>query len=578
MTARASARFLRQSLWVTALAVLALPGGVKAQEEPGQQAAGPRPTTLARRSTVYAPRAVAATSQPMATSAALEIMAKGGNAYDAAIAAAAVLGVVEPHMTGMGGDIFTLSWNAQEKKLQGMRSIGRAGSLATRELLVQRGRTSMPGSGAESVTVPGTVAGWGALLQRYGTMSLAQVLEPAIRLADEGFPVTPIIAEDWANQVNKLRRDEGARATFLIPEGEGRSPRAGEWFRNPDLARSLRAVATGGPDAFYKGPLGRTVADGLQKLGGFITVEDLAKHQVEWVDPISAPFHGYRMYQLPPPNQGIAALQMLRLLDGYDLKAMGHNSAEYIHLMTEVKKLAYADLAEHIADPDFMRVKPEQLLSDDYIRQRKALIDLRKPAERVEPGRFMTESETIYLSVADEQGNMVSLIQSVFGYFGSGVVIPGTGIVLQNRGSGFTMEEGHPNTIAPGKRPFHTIIPAFVTKITPQGEEPWLAYGVMGGGYQPQGHVQVLLNMIEFGMDLQTAIDAPRVAHAGGLRITLEAPIGDDVRAKLTAMGHQVGDAGRLTYGGAQAVMKLVRGWAAGSDPRKDGQAAGRQQ
>ena len=542
-----------------------------AQEQPD---AGPRPTTLAHRSTVYAPRAVAATSQPMATSAALEIMAKGGNAYDAAVAAAAVLGVVEPHMTGMGGDIFTLSWSAQEKKLRGMRSIGRAGSLVSRQVLVERGRTSMPGSGAESVTVPGTVAGWAALLERYGTMTLAQVLEPAIGLADQGFPVTPIIAEDWENQVAKLRRDEGARATFLI--GGERSPAAGEWFRNPDLASSLRQVANGGPDAFYKGALGRTVAEGLQKLGGFITVDDLARHQVEWVEPISAPFHGYRMYQLPPPNQGIAALQMLRLLDGYDLKAMGHNTAEYIHLLTEVKKLAYADLSAHIADPDFMRVKPEQLLSDEYIRTRKSLIDLQKPAERAEPGRFLTDSETIYLSVADEQGNMVSLIQSVFGYFGSGVVIPGTGIVLQNRGSGFTMAEGHPNTIAPGKRPFHTIIPAFVTRVTPQGEEPWLAYGVMGGGYQPQGHVQVLLNMIEFGMDLQTAIDAPRVAHAGGLRITLEAPIGDAVRAKLTAMGHQVGDAGRLSYGGAQAVMKLVRGWAAGSDPRKDGHAAGR--
>jgi gamma-glutamyltranspeptidase/glutathione hydrolase len=490
------------------------------------------------------------------------------------VAAAAVLGVTVPHMTGMGGDVFALFWSARDGKLQGMRSIGRAGSLASRELLLERGRTSMPGSGAESVTVPGTVAGWGALLEQYGTMTLAQVLESAIRLADEGFPVTPIIAEDWANQVAKLGRDEGARATFLI-DGE-RSPKAGEWFRNPDLASSLRQVAAGGPDAFYKGPLGRGIAEGLQKLGGFVTPEDLARHEVEWVAPISAPFRGYRMYQLPPPNQGIAALQMLRMLDGYDLAAMGHNSAEYIHLLTEVKKLAYADLSAHVADPDFMRVKPEQLLSEEYLRSRRGLIDLQRPAERVEPGRFLTESETIYLSVADEQGNMVSLIQSVFGYFGSGVVIPGTGIVLQNRGSGFTMTEGHPNTIEPGKRPFHTIIPAFVTRDTPQGEEPWLAYGVMGGGYQPQGHVQVLLNLVVFGMDLQSAIDAPRVAHSGGLRITLEGPIGDDVRAQLTAMGHQVGDAGRLTYGGAQAVMKLVRGWAAGSDPRKDGHAAGR--
>jgi gamma-glutamyltranspeptidase/glutathione hydrolase len=553
------------------LAVVCLAVPSAAQEQP----AAPRPTTLARRSTVYAPRAAVATSQPMATSAALEVLAAGGNAFDAAVAAAAVLNVVEPHMTGIGGDVFALFWSAREGKLQGMRSGGRAGSLISRQVLLDRGRTSMPGSGAEAVTVPGSLAGWAALLERYGTLSLSEALAPAIRIAEEGFPVTPIIAEDWANQVGKLQRDEGARATFLI-DGE-RSPRAGEWFRNPDLAASFREVASSGPAALYGGPLGRRIVDGLQELGGFVTIEDLERHRVEWVEPISAPFRGYRMYQLPPPNQGIAALQMLRMLDGYDLAAMGHNSAEYIHLLTEVKKLAYADLSAHVADPDHMRVKPEQLLSEEYLRSRRAMIDLERPAERVEPGRFLTDSETIYLSVADEQGNMVSLINSVFGYFGSGVVIPGTGIVLHNRGSGFTLEEGHPNTVEPGKRPFHTIIPAFVTRETPEGEQPWLAYGVMGGGYQPQGHVQVLLNLVVFGMDLQSAIDAPRVAHGGGLRITLEGPIGDDVRAKLTAMGHQVGEAGRLTYGGAQAVMKLVRGWAAGSDPRKDGQAAGRQ-
>jgi gamma-glutamyltranspeptidase/glutathione hydrolase len=554
------------------LAMIATPGPAPAaaQQEPAEL----RPTTLARRSTVYAPRAAVATSQPMATSAALEVMARGGNAFDAAVAAAAVLNVAEPHMTGMGGDVFALFWSARDGKLQGMRSMGRAGSLISRDVLVERGRTSMPGSGAESVTVPGSLAGWAALLEGYGTLSLAEALAPAIRLAEDGFPVTPIIAQDWGNQVNKLGRDEGASATFLI-DGE-RAPVAGEWFSNPDLAATFRTVATQGPAAFYGGALGRRVVDGLHALGGFLTLDDLARHEVEWVEPISAPYRGYRMYQLPPPNQGIAALQMLRMLDGYDVQAMGHNSAEYIHLLTEVKKLAYADLAAHVADPDHMRVTPQQLLSEDYLRSRRSLIDLERPAERREPGSFITDSETIYLSVADEEGNMVSLINSVFGYFGSGVVIPGTGLVLQNRGAGFTMEEGHPNTVEPGKRPYHTIIPAFVTRETPDGEAPWLSYGVMGGGYQPQGHVQVLLNLVEFGMDLQDAIDAPRVSHSGGLRITLEAPIGDDVRAALAAMGHEVGTGGRLTYGGAQAVMKLVRGWAAGSDPRKDGHAAGR--
>lgn len=541
-------------------------------QEPGVVA--PRPTTLARRSTVYAPRAAAATSHPLATTAALEVLASGGNAFDAAVVAAVVLTVVEPHMTGVGGDVFTLSWSAREGRLTGMRSIGRAGSLMTREALVARGREEIPGTGAESVTVPGSLAGWAALLERYGTLTLAEALEPGIRLAEEGFPVSPIVAEDWAGQVEKLSRDEGARATYLA-EGE-RPPRAGEWHRNPDLAASLRAVADGGIGVFYGGPLGARIVEGLQRLGGFLTLEDLAAHQVEWVDPISVPFRGYRVYQLPPPNQGIAALQMLRMLDGFDLDGMEHNSAEYIHLLTEVKKLAYADLAAHVADPDHMRASAEELLSEEYLTGRRALVDPERPAERREPGRFVTESETIYLSVADAEGNMVSLINSIFGYFGSGVVVPGTGIVLQNRGSGFTLEEGHPNQVAPGKRPFHTIIPAFVTRQTGAGEEPWLSYGVMGGGFQPQGHVQVLLNLLVFGMDLQEAIDAARVAHASGLRITLEPPIGEEVRAALEAKGHQVGTAGRLSYGGAQAVMKLPKGWAAASDPRKDGQAGGR--
>lgn len=534
---------------------------------------GPRPTTLARRSTVYAPNHAVATSQPLATSAALRVLEDGGNAYDAAVVAAIVLNVVEPHMTGIGGDVFTLSWDAEEGRLIGMRSIGRAGSLASRDTLVARGHERMPGSGAEAVTVPGSLAGWAALLERHGTLTLAEALQPAIRLAEEGFPVTPIIAEDWARQVEKLQRNEGATAVYLL-DGE-RAPEAGEWHRNPDLAASFRTVASEGTGAFYGGALGARIAEGLQELGGFVTLEDLAAHEVEWVDPISVPFRGYRMYQLPPPNQGIAALQMLRMLDGFDVGAMEHNSAEYIHLMTEVKKLAYADLSEHIADPDHMRVSPEQLLDEGYLAERAELIDMDEPAERVEPGTFLTDSETIYLTVADSEGNMVSLINSIYGYFGSGVVVPGTGIMLQNRGAGFTLEEGHPNTVAAGKRPFHTIIPAFITRETEAGEEPWLSYGVMGGGFQPQGHVQVMLNLLEFDMDLQDAIDAARIQHSGGLRITLEPPITDEVRAQLEAMGHEVGDAGRLSYGGAQAIMKLERGWAAGSDPRKDGHAAG---
>jgi gamma-glutamyltranspeptidase / glutathione hydrolase len=559
-------RHLFNALLLT-LAALVLTEPVDAQNQ------GPRPTTLARRSTVYSPRGMVATSQPLATSAALGVLERGGNAYDAAVVAATVLNVTEPQMTGIGGDVFAIFWDAKEKKLFAMRSGGRSGSLISREELVKRGRTSMPGSGPESVTVPGSLAGWAALLERYGTLSLKDALQPAIRLADGGFPVGQIVSEDWTGQVGKLREDAGARATYLI-DGE-RAPKPGEWFRNPDLANTYRTIAQQGTKAFYGGELGKRLADGLQKLGGFITVEDLAQHQVEWIDPISVDYKDYRLYELPPANQGIAALQMLRMVDGYDLKAMGHNSAQYIHLMTEIKKLAYADLDAHVADPDFMKVTVPQLLSEDYLKQRRAMVDMQHPAQRVEPGKFLTDSETIYLSVADEQGNMVSLINSVYGYFGSGVVIPGLGFILQNRGAGFSFTEGSPNVVAPRKKPFHTIIPAFVTKLTPQGEQPWLSFGVMGGGFQPQGHLQVLLNIIEFGMSLQDAIDAPRFQHSGGLQITLEAPIGDEVRAQLTAMGHQVGNAGRLSYGGAQAVMKLTQGYAGGSDPRKDGHAAG---
>jgi gamma-glutamyltranspeptidase/glutathione hydrolase len=446
------------------------------------------PATMAHRSTVYAPNAAIATSQPLATSAGLAVLQRGGNAIDAAVAAAAVLNVTEPHMTGMGGDMFAIVWSARDQKLYGLHANGRSGSLMTREELVRRGRESVPSRGAEAVSVPGALSGWVALLERFGTQSIAQALQPAIALAEGGFPVTPIIAEDGAQPVQVLKRDPGATATFLL-EGE-RSPKAGEWFRNPDLAASFRQIAAEGPGAFYGGSLGRRVVNGLRELGGFLTIEDLANHRVSWVTPVSVPFQGYRLYELPPPGQGIAALQMLTILSGFDLKAMGHNSPAYLHHLIEAKKLAYADLAAHVADPDFMRADVQRLISPAYLDQRRALIDPTRAAERMEPGTAQTAGETIYLTVADSAGNMVSFINSVYGYFGSGVVVPGTGIMLQNRASGFTMAEGHPNTVAPRKQPYHTIIPAFVTRETPIGEEPWMSFGVMGGGHQPQGHVQ----------------------------------------------------------------------------------------
>jgi len=532
-----------------------------------QMTSSPRPTTLAGRSTVYAPNGIAATSQPLATAAALKVLQDGGNAFDAAVTAAAVLNVVEPHMTGMGGDVFALFWSAREQKLRGLDASGRAGSLATPDTIRALGMDDVPYRGAGAVTVPGALSGWAALLEEYGTLSLAQALAPAIDIAESGFPVSPIIARQWRGNVRILEQDTGARDTYLI-DGE-RAPEAGEWFRNLDIAASYRMVAQEGPVAFYGGALGERIVETVQAQGGFLTLQDLRDHRPEWVEPLSVEFQGYQVWELPPAGQGIAALEMMKILDSFDLKAMGHNSAEYLHHIIEAKKLAFADLARYVSDRDHLEGDPTALLQADYIARRSALIDPTRAAERVDPGRPFNNGETIYLTVADREGNMVSFINSVFEYFGSGVVAPGTGFVLQNRGAGFTLEDGHPNQIAPRKRPFHTLIPGFVTK----DGEPLLAFGVMGGSMQPQGHAQLLLNLLVFDMDLQDAIDAPRFRHMGGTRIVLEEPIPDDVRLSLEEMGHTISNGG--SFGGAQAILRLTGGWAAGSDPRKDGMAAG---
>ncbi|HUF48219.1 MAG TPA: gamma-glutamyltransferase family protein [Vicinamibacterales bacterium] len=540
-----------------------------------------RPASLAGRSTVYAPRGVIATSQPLATAEGLAVMQRGGNAIDAAVTAAAILAVVEPHMTGIGGDLFALVWSARDRNLHGLNASGRSGSLMTRETLAARGRERVT-RGPESITIPGALSGWAALLETHGTLSLAEALAPAIRIADEGFPVTPIIARQWTAQENFLRRDKASRATFLL-DGE-RAPRAGDWFRNPELAATLRQIAAMGPSHLYGGELGRRMAAHVQAREGFLTADDFAAHEAEWVQPVSVPFQGYRLWELPPNSQGIAALEMLRLLEPYDLKGMGHNSAAYLHHLIEAKKIAYADIQHYVGDPADMRVTPEQLLSDAFIDARRKLIDPARALPRVDPGDAATAGDTIYLAAADEHGNMVSLINSVFDYFGSGVVVPGTGVLLHDRGLGFTMTEGRANTVAPRRRPFHTIIPAFVTKTTrptgvlrdASGEEPFLAFGVMGGAMQPQGHVQALLNILVFGMDQQQANDAARFRHLSGLQVAIESPVGDAVRAALAAMGHELRDESRTDFGGAQMVMKLPRGWAASSDPRKDGHASGR--
>jgi len=537
-------------------------------------AAQPKAPSLAGRSTVYVPNGAVATSQPLATAAGLAVLQRGGNAVDAAVTAAAVLNVVEPMMTGAGGDLFALMWLAGEQRLVGLNGSGRSGSLLTREALVKRGRTTMPTSGAESITVPGALAGWHDLLAAHGTISLADALAPAIALAENGFPLTPVIAGDWATTGEVLETDEGGRATYLI-DGS-RFPATGEWVTNPDLAATFRLVSREGIGVFYGGTLGKRVAERVQQLGGFITLDDLAAHRSEWVVPISVGFKGYRLYELPPNGQGIAALEMLRILEPYDLKGMGHNSPAYLHHLIEAKKLAFADLERFVGDPATMTTPAAHLLSDPFIAERRLKLNARRATERPEPGPALTRSETIYLTAADKQGNMVSLINSLAGGFGSGVVVPGTGLALQNRGAGFTMTQGLPNTVGPRKRPFHTIIPAFVTKRNAAGqEEPWMSYGVMGGAMQPQGHVQVLLNLLVFGMDLQEALDAARFRHSSGNKVALEPPIGDFVRNELTAMGHEVSVLPANSAGGAQAIIRLPRGYAAASDPRKDGMAAG---
>jgi gamma-glutamyltranspeptidase / glutathione hydrolase len=537
-----------------------------------------RPLSLAGRSVVNAPHGIVSTSQPLASAAGLAVLQRGGNAIDAAVTAAAVLTVTEPMMTSLGGDMFAMVWIAKEHRLVALNASGRAGALATREALLKRGRTRMPARGIEAVTVPGGLAGWDELLRKYGTYTLAQALAPAIRYAEEGFPVTPVISDEWKSEEALLGRDSAMKATYMP---NGHPLERGEWFRNPDYAATLRQIAKGGIGVMYGGPLGQRIVKRSQELDGFLTIEDFRANKPDWVTPISTMFKGYRIWEMPPNNQGIGVLEMLRILDPYDLKSMGLNSATYLHHLIEAKKLAYADLARYVGDADHLAIPVSRMLSDDFIAERRSHLDASRAQTLVEPGPARTASETIYLTTADSAGNMVSFINSLYDHFGSGLVVPGTGFALHNRGAAFTMEPGMPNTIAPGKRPFHTLIPGFVTRPgarpAPDGstDTPWMSFGLMGGGMQAQGHAQFLINLLVFGMDVQQSIDAARFRHIDGLRVEVEAPITDSVRAALTAMGHVVTDGLRTQFGGAQAIIKLPRGYSAGSDPRKDGAAVG---
>ncbi len=518
------------------------------------------------RSVVRALNGMVATSQPLASAAGLRILQQGGNAIDAAIAAAAVLCVVEPMMVSPGGDLFALLWDAKKKELKALNASGRAPKALSIDELNKRGVTKKPEHGIHTVTVPGAVDGWATLLKSHGTMTLAQVLQPAIEYAERGFPVTEIIATEWREGEQHNGNSDFA-ATFLR---NGKAYATGEIFTNKNLANSLKLIAKGGRDVMYKGELAAKIVKFAQANGGFHTMQDFAAHTSTWVEPISTTYRGHTVYELPPNNQGLVALQMLNILEGYDVKSLGHNSADYLHLLVEAKKLAFVDRAKHIADPAFYKAPLAQLLSKDYAAELRKKINLGQAQDPTANGPSGGE-DTVYLTVVDKDRNCVSFIQSIFSAFGSGLVAGDTGIVLHNRGAGFSFDPSNANKLESGKRPFHTLIPAMVFK----DGKPWLTFGVMGGDMQAQGHVQVLLNLIDFGMDVQQAGEQPRFRHfESGLG--LESAIGADVRKALEAKGHKLTRTSG-TFGGYQAILidPVTGALAGGSDVRKDGCAMG---
>ncbi len=536
---------------------------------------------FATRSEVIARHGMAATSHPLATQIALDILKKGGTAVDAAIAANAALGLMEPTGNGIGGDIFAIVWDAKTKKLYGLNGSGRSPKSLTLDYFKQHGYKKIPSHGPLPVTVPGCVDGWFELHKKFGRLPMTEILEPAIRYAREGFPVTELIAYYWQRSVPILRKYPNFEKIFTI---NGRAPRKGEIFRNPYLANTLEKIARGGRDVFYKGEIARTIANYMKRNGGFLSYEDLASHKSEWVEPVSTNYRGYDVWELPPNGQGIAALQMLNILEGYDIASMGFGSADYLHVFIEAKKLAFEDRAKFYADPDFNDIPVEWLISKEYAAQRRQLINMKRAARSYPAGNpALRDGDTIYLTVADGEGNMVSLIQSNFRGMGSGMTPDDLGFILQDRGELFTLEEGHYNTYAPGKRPFHTIIPAFVTR----DGKPFLSFGVMGGDMQPQGHVQILVNIIDFGMNIQEAGDAPRIRHAGSSQPTggkmtdggivyMESGFDYEVIRELRRRGHRIAwSIGG--YGGYQAIMWDEENgvYVGASESRKDGQAAG---
>jgi gamma-glutamyltranspeptidase / glutathione hydrolase len=532
---------------------------------------------FATRSEVIASNGMAATSQPLATQVALDILKQGGNAIDAAIAANATLGLMEPTGCGMGGDLFAIIWDAENEELLGLNASGRSPKNLTLSVVQEKGLEYIPYRGPLSVSVPGAVSGWQAMHDKLGSLPMDKILAPAINYAREGFPVSEVIAY-YMSRAESGFKDLPNFADTYMPNGH--TPRKGEIFKNPYLASTLEKIAKKGADGFYKGEVARTIADFVQQQEGYISYEDLAEHEAEWVKPYSINYRGYDVYELPPNGQGIAALQMLNILEEYDIASMGFNSTEYLHYFVEAKKLAFEDRAKFYADPDFVDVPIEQLISKAYAQERKKLIDPNRAADEFPAGE-LEQGNTIYMTVADKDGNMVSLIQSNYGGMGSGLVPPELGFMLQNRGALFSLEEGHANVLEPGKRPFHTIIPAFIMK----DGEPFMSFGVMGGAMQPQGHSQIVINMVDFGMNLQEAGDAPRIRHVGssqptgsnmtnGGTVNVESGIDYEIIRELIKKGHDVGfQPGG--YGGYQAIMYKDGVYYGASESRKDGQAAG---
>lgn len=532
---------------------------------------------FASRSEVIGQHGMIATSHPLATQIGLDILKKGGTAIDAAIAANIALGLMEPTGSGMGGDLFAIVWDAKEHKLFGLNASGPAPQSISLDYFKEQKLNKIPPFGPLPVTVPGAVDGWVKLHEKFGNQSFASLFEPTIEYARKGFPVTETIAYYLDKSKDVFKKYPNFAEVWMR---EGKTTKKGEIFKNPQLAKTLEIISNKGRAGFYEGEVAKTISDFIQAQGGFLTYQDLAEFHSEWVEPVTTNYRGYDIWELPPNGQGVAALQILNILENFDVKKMGLFSSEYIHLFVEAKKLAFADRAKHYADPNFAKIPIQQLISKSYAKERAALIDPEKPA-LVDQSGISSNGDTIYLTAADEYGNMISLIQSNYRGMGSGMVPPGLGFMLQDRGELFSLKEGHKNVIKGGKRPFHTIIPAFVTK----DNQPYISFGVMGGATQPQAHAQILINLIDFGYNLQEAGDAPRMVHSGstqptdeemtsGGTLSLEKGFGEDIEQALKKMGHTI-KYEKGIFGGYQAIMLKDGVYFGASESRKDGQASG---